>query len=83
MKVYHGHLIMFLNSMDEICVFSERVEVVHYYNYDTEKKSSASSLSDPQSHIESVLIILRYKSKFKLVQRFRKRACKTGNCLLP
>ena len=37
MKVYHGHLIMFLNSMDEICVFSERVEVVHYYNYDTEK----------------------------------------------
>ena len=82
MKVYRGH-IMFLTSVDEICVFSERVEVVHYYNYDTDKKCSASSLSHPQSHIESVLILLRYKSKFKLLQPFLKGACKTVNCLLP
>ena len=44
------------------------------------EKCSVSSLSDPQSHIESVLI--RYKSKFKLLQPFLKCACKTVNCLL-
>ena len=32
MKLYHGHIMMFLNSMDG-CVFSKRVEVVHCYNY--------------------------------------------------
>ena len=47
------------------------------------EKCSASSLSDPQSHIESVFILLWYKSKFKLLQPFRERAGKAVNCLLP
>ena len=50
MKVYHGHIIMILNSMDEICVFSERVEVGHYYNYDTERKNVRHPLFQIRSH---------------------------------
>ena len=50
MKVYHGHIIMFLHSMDESCVFSERVEVVHYYNYDTKRKNVRQPLFQIRSH---------------------------------
>ena len=36
--------------MDEICVFSERVEVDHYYNYDTERKNVRHPLFQIRSH---------------------------------
>ena len=36
--------------MDEICVFSERIEVVHYYNYETERKNVRHPLFQIRSH---------------------------------
>ena len=87
MKVYHGYIIMFLNSMDEICVFSERVKVVHYYNYDTERKNVWHSLFEICSHTLNQFLFYYSTSQslnfYNRLQPFFKRACKTVNCLLP